>query len=402
MANARSILLGISLITLAAGGGWLWRQGYLDLVFQSAPNAEEMADNRLPPETKTEGGLTLPADFSISVLTDQVPGARMLALDSFGNLWVSQTSEGVISTVEITDGGTARAVHQVFRDMRHPHGIALDPAHPFALYIAEEDKVSRVGLYSGSPIEKLIDLPPGGRHTTRTVGFGPDGRLYISIGSSCDVCHETDSLRAKIFSAELDGSNFIEYARGLRNSVFFTFHPKTGAMWATEMGRDHLGDNLPPDEINIVGDASDYGWPICYGGGVHDTEFDRNQYIRDPCADKVAAQIELPAHSAPLGLAFIPTEGWPEEYHHDLLVAYHGSWNRSKPTGYKIIRFRLDESGNPEGGGSYQAEDFITGWLGADGEVHARPVDILALPNGLIYISDDKGGKIYKVQYVPD
>jgi hypothetical protein len=172
-------------------------------------------------------------------------------------------------------------------------------------------------------------------------------------------------------------------------------HPVTGEVWATEMGRDWLGDDLPPDEINIIGEGRDYGWPICYGKNIHDAEFDKKVYARDPCADKTPSFIDIPAHSAPLGLAFFPEEGWPEEYWHDLLVAYHGSWNRSVPTGYKIVRYHLDSRGNYLG-----EEDFITGWLTPAGAV-GRPVDILIQPGGKLYISDDRAGLIYKVAYNP-
>ena len=186
-----------------------------------------------------------------------------------------------------------------------------------------------------------------------------------------------------------------EYARGLRNTVFFTWDEK-GRMWGTDMGRDYLGDDLPPDEINILSEDKNYGWPICYGKNIHDTNFDKNVYIRAPCEEpfETPAFIDLPAHSAPLGLAFIPV-GWPREYAGNLLVAYHGSWNRSVPTGYKIARITFDAAGNYIG-----AEDFMTGWLVEKGVI-GRPVDLL-VNQGVLYISDDRAGVIYKVEYKGD
>jgi len=171
-----------------------------------------------------------------------------------------------------------------------------------------------------------------------------------------------------------------------------TVHPKTGKVWATEMGRDLLGDDLPPDEINIIEQGRDYGWPFCFGRNVHDTNFDPSHKRRCSEPESFPSHINVPAHSAPLGLAFFPEGVWPEEFRNDLLVAYHGSWNRSVPTGYKIVRYRLDSEGRNLG-----AEDFITGWLTKEGAL-GRPADIMALPEGrTIFISDDKAGVIYRL-----
>ncbi|MDP3999205.1 MAG: PQQ-dependent sugar dehydrogenase [bacterium] len=345
------------------------------------------------PAGQNPAPLKIAKGFAIEVFAKDLSGIRVMAQDSFGNIWFSQTDEGEISVLESRDG-KVNAKHLVWDNLNHPHGLAFDPQNPFYLYFAEEDKISRVTVYSDSPVEKVIDLPASGRHTTRTLGFGPDDRLYVSIGSSCDVCVEADSRRAKIFSMKKDGSDFKEFARGLRNAVFFTWNYVDGKMWATEMGRDFLGDNLPPDEINIIKEGGNYGWPICYGKNIHDTEFDKNIYFRNPCVEpfEIPSFIDIPAHSAPLGLAFIPEEGWPEEYWYNLLVAYHGSWNRSVPTGYKIVRYKLDARGKYLG-----QEDFITGWLQSDNTASGRPVQILTQPGGVVYITDDKAGVIYRV-----
>jgi glucose/arabinose dehydrogenase len=195
----------------------------------------------------------------------------------------------------------------------------------------------------------------------------------------------------------LDGSDQKVFARGLRNTVFFTWSLVDGRMWGTDNGRDLLGDDLPPDEINIIEEGGNYGWPNCYGKNVHDTDFDKNTYIRNPCMDpfEKASQIDLPAHSAPLGLAFVPEEGWPEEYWYNLIVAFHGSWNRSVPTGYKLVRIKLDARGNYLG-----QEDFVTDWLPqGNSAASGRPAGVLALPGGILYVSDDKGGFIYRIRY---
>jgi glucose/arabinose dehydrogenase len=351
--------------------------------------------------------LKLPSGFSISVFAKDLPGARVMLPEPVSGdqwrLWVSQTSAGQISRVTVQGG---RVVGQDspggLQDLRKPHGLALPPGEPGYLYVAEEHQISRRLLESGDPGAKIADLPTGGNHFTRTIGFGPDGRLYVAIGSSCNVCHEADQRRAKIYSMNSDGSDFNEYARGLRNAVFFAWHPVTEQLWATEMGRDLLGDDLPPDEINIVREGGNYGWPTCYGKNVHDATFDKNTYLRNPCQEpfETPSFLDIPAHSAPLGLAFVPpTAGWPEEYWYNLLVAYHGSWNRSVPTGYKVVRFKLDREGRYLG-----SQDFITGWLRqTDGRYEAlgRPVDIAFGPDGATYISDDKAGLIYRVTYAP-
>jgi glucose/arabinose dehydrogenase len=174
-------------------------------------------------------------------------------------------------------------------------------------------------------------------------------------------------------------------------------------MWATDMGRDLLGDDLPPDEINIVEEGKNYGWPTCYGANIHDTDFDKNTYIRAPCSApfETPSLVDLPAHSAPLGIVFVPaTSTWPREYWNNLLVAYHGSWNRSEPTGYKIVRFQLDTNGHFVNVNKSTkvaiAEDFITGWLTKAGAL-GRPVELVIGPDGALYVSDDKAGVIYKV-----
>lgn len=329
--------------------------------------------------------LKLPPRFSISIFAKGLGGPRVMSYDPAGNLVVSIPSEGkVVALPDRNADGAADEVITVIDGLNRPHGLATRCTERCEFYIAETDKVivydyDEKNLKAINP-RKIIDLPGGGNHFTRTLLFMPapqDHRLLISVGSSCNVCEESDWRRAKILSANADGSALKEFAKGLRNAVFMTIHPVTGKIWATEMGRDLLGDDLPPDEINIIEEGKNYGWPKCYGKNV--------------CEDSTPSYIDIPAHSAPLGLAFFPEEGWPEEYWHNLLVAYHGSWNRSVPTGYKIVRYKLDEQGNYLG-----EEDFITGWLTSQGAL-GRPVDILIQPGGIIYISDDKAGVIYKV-----
>lgn len=352
-----------------------------------------------------QGPLTLPQGLSISVFAENLGNPRVIVYAPNGGFLVSVPNQGRVIKIRDTSGdGKADEIKTVVGNLNRPHGLLVKCSSEDScqLYVAESNQVSLFDYDQTSDQainkKKIIDLPDGGGHWTRTIIETPlDGKekteLLISVGSTCNVCNESDWRRAKVLIADLDGSNLREYATGLRNAPFMSIHPVDGRIWVTEMGRDWLGDDLPPDEINILQSGKDYGWPICYGKNIHDTDFDKNQYIQNPCTNKIPSHIDIPAHSAPLGLAFIPEEGWPEDMWYDLLVAYHGSWNRSEPTGYKIVRYRLDAQGN------YQSEeDFISGWL-SNSEVLGRPVDILIQPGGLMYITDDKAGVVYRVTY---
>lgn len=368
------------------------------------------------PQNTTGMPLALPKGFSISIFAKDLADPRVMAYDPDGNLLTSITSQGkVVALPDKNVDGVADTTAIVASGLNRPHGLAFRCEGNAAvqvckLYMAESDEIA-VYDYDREKMlainkKKIADLPDGGAHFTRTIGFGPDGRLYVSIGSDCNVCQESDGRRAKIFSMNPDGSDLKEFARGLRNTVFFTWHPVTNEMWGADMGRDFLGDDLPPDEINILKEGKNYGWPICYGQNIHDTDFDTNTYIRNPCAlpFETPSYIDIPAHSAPLGLAFVPKDAeqgkfgnnisWPEDYWNNLFVAYHGSWNRIIPTGYKVVRYRLDEMGNYIG-----VEDFITGWLKEGEGAYGRPAGIIVLPGGYMYISDDKAGVVYRVVY---
>lgn len=340
----------------------------------------------------------LPPGFSLSVFA-KAPGARVEIFDNEGNLWVSQTSLGQVSKIQIKNG-QAVANNIMFRNLNAPHGLAFDLQNPNILYIAEATKISKVDLspQSANQLVKIINLPKPGLHFTRTLAFGPGNRLYVSIGSTCNVCQEPDDRYAAIYSLKTDGTDLKPVAKGLRNTVFFIFN--NGKIWGNDMGRDLLGDNAPPDELNVISvtstNALNFGWPICYGSNVHDTDFDKRTYIRNPCQKpfELASHINYPAHSAPLGLAFAPNIfGWPAEYQNNIIVAFHGSWNRSAPTGYKVVRLVLDDNGN-----LLKQQDFITGWLTKNGAL-GRPVDVLFDKNDNLFITDDKAGVIYKVSY---
>jgi glucose/arabinose dehydrogenase len=352
------------------------------------------------PALPSSAPLELPPGFTFSVFAKNLPGARVLALAPNGTLLVSLTSQGkVVALPDKNQTGVAEAPVTVLDNLDQPHGLAFSPEKPPRLYVAETGQVAAYNYdpehLQATDRQKIADLPPGGLNFTRSLVFWPKGRahrLLISVGSSCDACEEQDPQRAKILAVDPGGGDPETFASGLRNSIFMAIHPLSKHVWATETGRDDLGDNWPPDEINIILKGSHYGWPYCYGKRLHDDKCDPAGTHREFCKDTIPSFIDVPANAAPLGLTFFPKE-WPKEFRHDLLVAYHGSSNRPGPTGCKVVRYKLDAAGN-----FVDVEDFITGWLTPEG-VLGRPVDILIKDDGVIFISDDQAGVVYRVVY---
>lgn len=348
--------------------------------------------------------LNLPEGFKTDVFADNLggsmvsypgtnPGPRMMLLKD-DVLFVSVIRQGKVAALpDKNKDKKADEVLTFIEGLNNPHGIDY---YDGWFYIAEENRVIRVKdsdnnlLADMDTLEVLIDDLPTGGHFTRTLKVH-NSSLYLSTGSSCNVCYEQDERRAAIMRCNLDGSDCRVFAKGLRNAVGFVFHPLTGKMYATDNGRDWLGDDLPPDEINLVEEGGNYGWPICYGKNIHDTDFDKNVYIRNPCMEplEMPSLIDLQAHSAPLGLAFYYGDSFPEEYRGDLFVAYHGSWNRREPTGYKIVSIDMD---------TLEVKDFATGWFQGS-NVLGRPVDIIVAQDGSLFVSDDNAGKIYRIYY---
>jgi glucose/arabinose dehydrogenase len=340
--------------------------------------------------------LKLPAGFAISLYA-KTESPRMMAFSPGGTLLVTSEAGGIV--VALPDSqrtGRASEKVTVLKDLNGPHGIAF---HDGRLYIAEVTRLVRYewdeSLLRATGGVVIASLPQSGEHMTRTILFAND-KLYVSAGSSCNVCTENDPRRAAVSEMNEDGSAEHIFASGLRNAVGLAFNQQTGTIWATDNGRDWLGDDLPPDEINDLGpNGGDFGWPYCYGNRVPDTSFGGTPAR---CSTTVSPQVELQAHSAPLGLVFYSGRMFPAEYQGDLFVAFHGSWNRSVPTGYKIVRVRMNARGGPQA-----VQDFITGWLPPGetrrGKWMGRPVGLVIAPDGSLYISDDGSGSIYRVTW---
>ncbi len=330
----------------------------------------------------------LPEGFRIEVFASGLGSPRFMAFSPDGILFATIIGQG--KTVALPDkdkDGKADKVITFIKKLNRPHSIAFYKDY---LYIGETDQIVRFKYngFDSTPGKKEVVVPnlPAGGHFTRTVGFGPDGKMYVSVGSSCNVCEEKDERRAAILQFNLDGSEGKIFAKGLRNSVGITWNPETKELWATDNGRDWLGDDLPPEEINIVKEGSHYGWPYCYGERVPDSDYGNPDF----CKNTTPPVFKMQAHSAPLGLTFYTGKLFPPEYRGDLFVAFHGSWNRSVPTGYKVVRIKIKD-GKPQ-----KIEDFATGWLQGQ-RAWGRPVDVIVGADGSLYVSDDRGRIIYRI-----
>jgi glucose/arabinose dehydrogenase len=351
----------------------------------------------LPGVANAQGGpkLKVPPGFAIDVFADKVGSVRFMAVDPAGTLLVSEPSAGrVLALADKTGRGKADSVQTVVTGLDQPHGLAF---HEGALYVAETSRVQRFA-YDPATMKAtqptlLTRLPAGGGHWTRTVVFGPDGLMYVSVGSSCNVCRESDKRRAAVLRFNADGSGETIFASGLRNAVGLAFHPTTGVLWATVNERDWRGDDVPPDYVTELREGAGHGWPDCMtvrGRVITDTSF-----AKGATCDKVTPPtVEIQAHSAPIGLAFYTGTQFPEEYRGSLFVAYRGSWNRSLPTGYKIVRLRLRDGQPPA------VEDFATGWLEGT-SAWGRPVDLVVGRDGALYLSDQGAGRIYRITHRP-
>ena len=324
--------------------------------------------------------------YHLSVYARGIANPRMLATDAEGRLLVSSPRSGeVIQLIDSNGDGAADTQRALLSGLRRPHGIALNGGF---LYVAESHQVLRVGydMASGevgpSPELVVTGLTDDGNHWTKSITFDEEGMLYVAMGSTCNVCEEPDPRRATIMRYKADGSSGEIYASGLRNSVGLAFTPWSGELYATDNGRDLLGDDYPPCELNRIEQDGFYGWP--YLNGDNDPDPDFGEMRKDLQSRAIIPAFNFPAHNAPLGIYF------PKDRQRTALVALHGSWNRSTPDGYRVLRLRWQDSGE------IQSEDFLWGFL-RDEEVIGRPVDIAGDGEEGFFISDDYARVIYRV-----
>ena len=332
----------------------------------------------------------LPPGFTIEEYAD-VPKARSLALGARGTLFVSNRKGRSVYAVVANSDGSTRTI-ELLSGMSTPNGIAFRNGD---LYVAEIDRVLRYediednleDVPEGEVLD--IDLPSDRHHGWRYIGFGPDDKLYISIGAPCNICDEFGY--GQIIRMNPDGTGRETFASGIRNSVGFTWHPDTGELWFTDNGRDMLGDDVPACELNHAPrQGLHFGYPYCHAGDIPDPKFGAG---RD-CGDYTPPARKLGPHVAPLGVKFYTGDQFPPEYRNQVFIAEHGSWNRSKKIGYRISLVRL------EGGKAVSYEPFAYGWLQGQ-QVSGRPVDLIVLDDGSMLVSDDFSGKIYRISYKP-
>jgi glucose/arabinose dehydrogenase len=338
--------------------------------------------------------LALAAGFRAELVADGLGAPRMLAVDSAGVLLVSIPGQGrIVALLSARSPGQLRSRVTVAEGLRLPHGLLVRDGH---LWVAETGRVLRFRYDAAThratePVVIVPDLPAGAHHWTRSITFGPDGRLYIAVGSSCDICRETDRRRAAIVSYAPDGSTERLVARGLRNPVGLAFDPTTRALWTTVNERDWRDGRAPPDFLTVIRDGANYGWPDCYaqGGAIApDPEFRGS----GDCRGLTRPSIELSPHAAPLGLAFYTGTQFPAAYRGSLFVALHGSRAELTSAGYKIVRIVMARNRPP------RVEDFATRWRTGD-HVWGRPVDVLVGPDGALYVSDDHGGRVLRISF---
>ncbi len=338
--------------------------------------------------------LSLPPGFALAVYSDHVPNARQMVLAPSGALFVGSRSAGAVYAVRDTDGDkVGDRVYQIAEGLEMPTGVAFRDG---ALYVGALDRILRfddIERRLENPPEPVVvydNLPDKTHHGWKYLDFGPDGKLYVPVGAPCNVCLAPEPF-ATILRMNPDGSGVEVVARGVRNSVGFAWHPATHEFWFTDNGRDWLGDDVPPCELNRVTEAGQhFGFPFVHGGDIRDPEFGAD---KDP-DDYVPPAMKLGPHVAPLGFVFYTGEQFPAAYRSSILLAEHGSWNRSTPVGYRIMKLTLNGSEVT----SY--EPFIAGWL-ARGQVSGRPVDLEPMPDGSVLISDDEAGVIYRLTYSP-
>jgi glucose/arabinose dehydrogenase len=347
----------------------------------------------LPSPAGALSEITLPSGFRIAVYAGDVPGARQMAVGPAGVVFVGSRSEGKVYALVDRDGGNrADQVHVVASRLNSPSGIAFRDG---ALYVGAVNRILRFrdvarDLARPPRPEVVSDAyPSDASHGWKFIAFGPDGKLYVPVGAPCNICTPPGPLHATITRLDLAGGEPEVVARGVRNSVGFDFDPATGDLWFTDNGRDWLGDDQPPDELNHLTKVGEhFGFPFCHGHGIRDPEHNAGR----SCGEFTAPARALGPHVAAIGMRFYTGRMFPEKYRGGIFIAEHGSWNRSTPIGYRVSFVKI------ENGRATSYESFASGWL-TGSTASGRPADVLVMPDGALLVSDDKAGRIYRITF---
>jgi glucose/arabinose dehydrogenase len=348
--------------------------------------------------------IKLPPGFSIALYATGVPNAREMVLGAKGTLFVgSRSAKTVYAIVDRDHDQKADKVFTIATGLTDPNGVAFRDG---ALYVAEVSRITRYDDIESklenppAPVVVNKDLPTESHHGQKFIRFGPDGMLYVPVGGPCNVCERTDDPRfATILRMKPDGTGTEIFASGVRNSVGFDWHPQTRELWFTDNGRDLLGDDIPPDELNHAPrKGMAFGFPYCHAGEVKDPEFGD----KHACSEFEPPARKLDPHGAAIGMRFYTGQMFPAEYHDQIFIAEHGSWNRSVPIGYRVMVAKLD------GSKVTSFTPFAEGWLQGggttrgnttNGQTWGRPADVLVMPDGALLVSDDLAGVIYRISY---
>lgn len=325
----------------------------------------------------------------LSIYAYPVPNARSLTLGKDGRVFVGTRTEGKVYALLPDQNGDGKSdgVKVIAKDLNSPNGVAYRGGE---LFVAEIDRVQRIAnADSDSPAAPVAWGPSfsdKGHHGWKFIAFGPDGWLYVPVGAPCNICHEDENLFASIHRVSPDGKVRELVAKGIRNTVGFDWQPGTKELWFTENGRDMLGEDIPADELNRINSTgAHFGYPFCHAGDILDPEFGKGK----KCSDYVAPAAKFPAHAAALGMRFLQHQK-EKSLNGDILVALHGSWNRSKPIGYEVVRVPM------KNGKAGKPVPFLTGFLQGE-KPSGRPVDVLELPDGSLLISDDTADAVYRI-----
>jgi len=362
-------------------------------------NSSDELDNSVPAITESSADLPLnliklPKGFSISVYAE-VDNARSMAISPSGTIFVGNRNEDKVYAIKDTDGDNkADKKWVIATGLNMPNGVAFKDGDLYVAEVSRIHKFSNIESKLNAPGKSQIiydKFPKETHHGWKYIAFGPDGKLYVPVGAPCNICESKDPVYAAIHRMNADGSGLELFASGVRNTVGFTWHPETGDLWFTDNGRDMLGDDVPPCELNVATKAGlHFGYPYCHGGMVKDPEFGNKR----SCAEFVKPVQNLGAHVAPLGVKFYTGDMFPTGYKNQVIIAEHGSWNRSKKSGYQLSLVTL------ENGKSTSYQSFASGWLdNSKQKAWGRPVDVLVMPDGSLLVSDDQAGVIYRIAY---